>query len=467
MLANQLAVLLVTVLGLIAVQEPAPPQLVTQVTIIGTFRFQSGSESPGGVTVTLYDARIRFSEDLMDATGRDPNAVAETTTDNDGRYRLTAANVPAGDGFSLVFRRKPRQVGVLPLTISAADDGRTITRDFVSTSEVAGVSSEDQIATVQVHFATDREPGPAAGRFKNARAGDGRLRHGAVTVTIPPTHRKGNLELPPWWSLRDAPDPMRAFTVVRRAALRREAFLSALQAAARSPEPEPRVLLFIHGYNVSFDEAVFRSAQMGFDLRFAGAVATYTWPSKEHVYSYSHDRTTIDWSAPHLAAFLADLGKSAPRLRLFIVAHSMGADLLTRALRDVPAGMKNRIHELVLAAPDIDAGVFEQLAQEITSKSRHATLYASSRDMALVASKLFNGGRRAGDSSPLTLVDGVDAIDASAVPLTDLLGHSLFGDSVPMLDDLFYMFSQGLAPAERAGLEPRAMNGKRYWAFVD
>jgi esterase/lipase superfamily enzyme len=124
-----------------------------------------------------------------------------------------------------------------------------------------------------------------------------------------------------------------------------------------------------------------------------------------------------------------------------------------------------KFDHVVLAAPDIDAGVFLQLADHFVKAAGKTTLYASSNDRALSLSKKFHGSPRAGDilDQRPVVVGGVDTIDASELD-TDLLGHSYYGDHKSVVSDLFYLL-QGITPEKRFGLvQQQCINGL-YWKF--
>ena len=124
-----------------------------------------------------------------------------------------------------------------------------------------------------------------------------------------------------------------------------------------------------------------------------------------------------------------------------------------------------KFRQTILAAPDIDAGVFENLAPQVVKASSRTTLYASSSDLPLRWSKDFHGYRRAGETElGIVIVPGVDSIDASNVP-SGFLGHSYYGDSRTLLSDIFELFRTGTAPP-RFGLRPKQFDGKPYWVFA-
>jgi esterase/lipase superfamily enzyme len=319
---------------------------------------------------------------------------------------------------------------------------------------------------VPVFFATDRA---ATGTIKPTAffgSGRGELRFGVAEVSIPAGHDRGELESPAWWKFEFRSDPRKHVTLLSVTCHERADFVSLAGAAvARSPRRE--AFVFIHGYNVSFESGARRTAQIAHDLRFKGAAILYSWPSTSAALRYIEDETNARWTVSHFTTFLemamTELGADA----IHVIAHSMGNRVLTECLRTLraPDGAA-RLSQIVLAAPDIDADTFEDLAREFSSRGERVTLYASSYDLALKASKLIHGYPRAGDSEPtLVLVDGVDTIDASRVD-TNLLGHSYVGDSSSILADIYDLFEGGQPPSERRfHLEPRERTGRRYWLF--
>ena len=58
---------------------------------------------------------------------------------------------------------------------------------------------------------------------------------------------------------------------------------------ARNSGEEPHALLYLHGYNTSFEEAAIRAAQIGFDLKVPGATAFFSWPYFARAEALLHD----------------------------------------------------------------------------------------------------------------------------------------------------------------------------------
>jgi esterase/lipase superfamily enzyme len=224
--------------------------------------------------------------------------------------------------------------------------------------------------------------------------------------------------------------------------------------------------VFIHGYNVSFEDGARRTAQMAYDLGFDGAPILYSWPSQGDPQAYPADEDSVQWTVEHLLAFLKDVAEKTGAQRVQLIAHSMGNRALANALdRLAAAHSPVKFREVVLAAPDIDADIFRQLASAICSQSQRVTLYASSADLALVASQRFHKYSRVGESGKnLVVLQGIDTIDATKVD-TGLLGHSYYADNRSILADLFNLIRYDLPPPQRFGLQEQTWNQLFYWSL--
>jgi hypothetical protein len=118
---------------------------------------------------------------------------------------------------------------------------------------------------------------------------------------------------------------------------------------------------FVHGYNVSFDEAAIRAAQIGFDLKIPGEMAFFSWPSHGSVAAYSADEATIEASIPHIAQFLHELSERSGAERIHVFVHSMGDRGFLRALERIAAkGQPTlRLGQVFFCAPDEDVRAFQ------------------------------------------------------------------------------------------------------------
>lgn len=327
---------------------------------------------------------------------------------------------------------------------------------------------EPSYAVVKVYYATDRkrtgdsEPG-------NIYAGDrGDLSLGFCTVSIPRDHRMGALEAPSVWRLEFSNDPEHFVVLLSVTEADQANFYKDVAAKVRA-SPGKLAFIFVHGYNVTFADAARRTAQMAYDLGFDGAPVFYSWPSQASYASYKVDETNAEWAVLDFKNFLEQFAQQSQADSIFLIAHSMGSRVLAGALKELvledPA-IRPKFKEIIFAAPDIDADTFRRdIAPKILSKTRSATLYASSGDYALMASKAFAGYRRAGDvEGGVTIAPGLDTIDASNIR-TDFVGHSYYGDSDSVLGDLRDLILLRKRAEQRSRLTPLVSGANRYWTF--
>jgi esterase/lipase superfamily enzyme len=296
------------------------------------------------------------------------------------------------------------------------------------------------------------------------------LRLGRCEITIPRSHSIGQLESPPqFWIFRGDADP-NAHIILQKAEVfpGNESFVQALRDTFDKDGNGYDALVFVHGYNVSFNEATRRTAQLAYDLEFPGAPICYSWPSHSEAAQYPKDLTNARESVPEFRRFLATVAQKTGAKKIHIVAHSMGTMLVGESLqRPITDDDAKQFRQIVLAAPDIDQKVFlDQIAPAMMSGQRHLTLYASSNDEALAMSMKFNGEQRAGATRPkVTLLKGMDTIDASAVD-TSFMGHSYFASAAQLINDLKYLLEHDKPVDQRFGLSKQSIDDGDYWAFT-
>jgi esterase/lipase superfamily enzyme len=266
-----------------------------------------------------------------------------------------------------------------------------------------------------------------------------------------------------------AEDASQEITVESLDVLTRERWREEIRRRA-VPLGKPGILVFVHGFNVGFADAAKRAAQLAYDLAFPGPVVFFSWPSRGQVLDYTADGDAAEWSIPHLSDVLADLADLADGAPIYIVAHSMGNRVLTRAFHALVtqnAAKSNAFKEIVLTAPDIDADIFRtQIAPKILGAGPRTTLYASDTDKALTTSRSLHGGyQRLGQAgASLVILPGMETVDATSIT-TDFLSHSYFGDSTTVMADLFHLIRKGLPPSARTALQPATSPAGQYWRF--
>ena len=221
------------------------------------------------------------------------------------------------------------------------------------------------------------------------------LHLGSARVGIPKIHAPGELESPSILRLEFVEDPGKH--VMLRSVVVDDSptdWFSRVSEQVRYAAAREG-FIFIHGFNVRFADALKRTAQLSHDLEIDGPVISYSWPSRGQATAYAADEATIAWSAPHFERLLIDLYTKTDCRTFNIVAHSMGNRALLEAIERIYLRMggpnakpenPRLINELVLAAPDVDAGEFAQDMSGQSSTLRSMRLFIFPNTISLCAS---------------------------------------------------------------------------------
>ncbi|MEZ5898431.1 MAG: alpha/beta hydrolase [Hyphomicrobiaceae bacterium] len=225
-----------------------------------------------------------------------------------------------------------------------------------------------------------------------------------------------------------------------------------------------RALLYIHGYNNGFEDAVRHVANIAASSDYYGQIYMFSWPSTQRVLNYAPDMDLAEQSEVHLSAFLKAIASSGDLVGLDIVAHSMGSQILLRTLDGLRPMLDRRLSkdgrydrfrlgQIVFAAPDVSSIVFAQKVQPFTYFADRITVYASGNDGVLALSSLLRGNvPRAGyiqNGTPMRS-NGVDVIDITREPehrymFGNMCGsyHAAFINDASVLEDIVHILKQG------------------------
>lgn len=253
-------------------------------------------------------------------------------------------------------------------------------------------------------------------------------------ISIPPTHKLAQIEWP-----SGAPDPARHFTVVSAEPVSEERFVAEIAAAAARGDALGRdVGIFVHGYNNSFQESLFRTAQLVADAKAGGSAVLFSWPSKAELTGYIADKDAVTFSRDALAHVIARVSAEGGVRGVKLIAHSMGSWLAVEVVRQlrIAADMRSlvKLNDVTLAAPDIDTDVFLQQLRVIGRLRSPITVLVSKDDQALSFSRLLAGGQlRAGAADindPRVIAGAQDAnvrvVDISGLATPAGAGHDGF-----------------------------------------
>lgn len=332
-------------------------------------------------------------------------------------------------------------------------------------------SSDWGFERINIYYATDRE---VTGKTRPARMFGSKagtdLTYGMAEVTIPRTHRPGALEAPSIWKLEFSEDPAKHVMLQSVSKIDKDGFFGAMQSdLAKSGASD--AFVFVHGYNVAFDAAAKRTAQLARDMNFQGLPVLYSWPSKGATVGYISDTAVVRLSGRRLTAFLEDLVAQSGATTVHLIAHSMGNRAMTdalelMALRRAPVETPV-FDQVIFAAPDVDQGLFAKMVSTIRPLAKRLTLYASDQDWALEASRKLHGNRpRAGQGGENALVhDMIDTIDMSDLG-NDMLAHSYVANEQSAILDMSMLFWRSLSPEKRCGLQGKSADAERQvWKY--
>lgn len=290
-----------------------------------------------------------------------------------------------------------------------------------------------QARTVSIYVATTRaRKEPGQNLFTNERSLG--LNYARFDISIPPGHKPANIEWP-----HGTPDPARHFVTVSSQAMSDAEFRAATARAAGRDRTARTfdAAVFVHGYNQSFQEALFRMAQMMADADVSGVPVLFAWPSEAAISGYAADRDAVLFSRDGLSRTLRLLAGTSGIRRIAVLGHSMGAALVAESVRQLRlTGDRATVAKLqvVLAAPDIDVDVFRSQLEVIGPLQPPMTVLVSPGDRALLISRIVSSEReRIGSldvSDPrvreAALKAHVDIVDISELPATDQFNHDRY-----------------------------------------
>jgi len=288
---------------------------------------------------------------------------------------------------------------------------------------------------VTMLVATTRKPDDDAGvLFSGERAP---ASFAEITVSLPPdtARRIGEVQ----WPSRLPGNPETDFVTLKVDKLDKAQALKRFHETVRRV-PKRRVLVFIHGFNNRFEDAVYRFAQIVHDSEAKVAPILFTWPSRGSIFAYGFDRESNNYSRTALENLLQALARDPAVGEVSILAHSMGNWVTMEALRQMSirnGQVSPKISNVMLAAPDVDVDVFRSQILDMTGHRPRFTVFVSRDDRALAVSR-----RVWGSTARLGAIDPevepfksqleqakIYVLDMSKLRTGDRLNHGKFAES--------------------------------------
>lgn len=259
------------------------------------------------------------------------------------------------------------------------------------------------------------------------------VHYGACKINVPKNHSTGLIRL----TKDNRQSSHDFFKILNSRTLSETAVFDYLKKSERYP------LVFVHGFNVRYEDALLRAAQIAYDLKYQGPIVLYSWPAgakdgfldeKIITRTYDHNLKNAQDSVALFKNFLSQL--NANHLTVNLVVHSMGHQVALPALKDFSAQNPDAkiINELILNAPDFEADEFINIAAAIKDNTKRITIYCSYNDRAMTVSEIYNKNPRFGACA---FSESIDSINVSLVDAPALgLGHGYYS-SRAILGDVF------------------------------
>lgn len=245
------------------------------------------------------------------------------------------------------------------------------------------------------------------------------------------------------------------------------------------------VVLFVHGFNNSFNYAAETLGGIWHFLQRRHVPILYSWPSGSGgIRGYFVDRISGEFTIFHLKETLRTLFETPEIDNIHIIAHSRGTDVITTALRELVIEYRGQaknpqkefgIANLILAAPDLDYGVIRQrlMAEAFGPAFEKITVYTTTTDKALTVSQLLMKGIRFGllsndnidkrDSSILRNVGNVSFVQAQNIKT--LTGHDYFISNPGVSSDMLTVINHRAIPG--TPLRPLVHKDGNFWELPD
>jgi len=288
---------------------------------------------------------------------------------------------------------------------------------------------------VSMLVVTTRAPDQNPGILFSGERGE--MSFAEIVVSMPPDARRKAGEVQ--WPSRLPGNPETDFVTSKVEKLDRRQAVALFHNAVQKV-PKRRVLVFIHGFNNRFEDAVYRFAQIVHDSRAEAVPVLFTWPSRGSIFAYGYDRESGNYSRDALENLLQTLARDPAVGEVSILAHSMGNWVTLEALRQMAirnGQIPAKIANAMLAAPDVDIDVFRKQVMEMTGRWPRFTIFVSQDDRALAVSRrVWGSTARLGaidpDAEPYRTAltsSGITVLNLTKLQTGDRLNHGKFAES--------------------------------------
>ena len=319
-------------------------------------------------------------------------------------------------------------------------------------------------------------------RFINERQEN--LKFGRFDTRIQPTLGLGMIINPSDWFQNEE------LSVSDVSELDRTAFINELKERIEK-SPYRSLLVVVHGYRNSFPTSLRMTAFLGHILDINTPVMVFDWPGDQGsgITGYRRARQVARASGTELAKILELVIREIQPAKLWLLANSMGGQVVADGFsllyqQGDLADAQTEFDDVVLTAPDVGQDEFDQqFKHEITALARDLTVYASSNDRALLASRFLNRQRRLGTSPPdilnpdqaraaagiLDIMEpggkNITLVDVTPVNRTRNF-HNFSLETPELFDDLYLRLTNEETPQNRLLYPFQVSNGNVFWVLT-
>lgn len=197
------------------------------------------------------------------------------------------------------------------------------------------------------------------------------------------------------------------------------------------------VVIYVHGFNNTMAESVYRVAQMHYDLKVPGVAVHYAWPSRGSALGYVYDRDSALFARDGLEQLLHSVAQAGAR-RVVVVAHSMGGVVAMETLRQAAIRKDGLVLKslggVILISPDLDVDVFRSQAQAMGTLPQPFLIFGSRRDSVLgLSSRIAGNPDRLGNLKDLGQIADLDVTYLDTAAFNEGSGHFNLGTSPALI----------------------------------
>jgi esterase/lipase superfamily enzyme len=291
-----------------------------------------------------------------------------------------------------------------------------------------------------IFVGTTRAVDPATGSFGDQRSRT--MSFARYEISIPPVREVGRIE---WPGKNGKIDPETQFLTTGATVFETpEGFRQNLAREFRKmPAGKRSATIFVHGFNNTFAEGLYRLAQLANDLDVPKQIVHYSWPSAGEPLGYVQDRDSTLIARDGFEDLLNEV-IAAGSDDVLLTCHSMGCQLMMEAMRQIeirdPGRPGGGVGGVVMLSPDIDVEVFHAQAMAFETLPDPFFIFSSEKDKALRLSSFITGQPdRLGNIKDLTPVSDLKVTVLDTTEFSTGSGHLNVGESpalIAMMDDI-------------------------------